>query len=258
MTEDSREKIVAKLMKAAETVEIANVLTTPFNESIKNLLVVSSNAISAEGASVLVPDGDEGSLRFAWAVGNVSDSLIGVTIPSGKGIAGFVYTTGQPMAVSDAEREANFYAEVDRNTGFSTHTILATPLQFEGEITGVLEYVNRKGSPPYEPFSPEEMDLAAIYADAVASMVHAYQSADLLGAVSKMILDGPDGEETAAIREWILGQQGAYRQREMIDLALIVREFSSAGDAERRLCREVLEAFLRYSEGEEGPDLSTL
>jgi hypothetical protein len=181
-----------------------------------------------------------------------------VTIPSGKGIAGFVFTTGQPMAVSDAERETSFYSEVDRNTGFSTHTILATPLQFEGEIIGVLEYVNRKGAPPYKPFEPEEMDLAALYADAVASMVHAYISSDLLGAISRLILDGPDNEDFATIREWLAGREGAKRQRELIDLSLLVRGLSSLGEAETRLCRDILESFLRYAEDGGDPDLSSL
>jgi hypothetical protein len=44
----------------------------------------------------------------------------------------------------------------------------------------------------------------------------------------------------------------------LIDLALLVRGLSSVGDAERRLCREVLEAFVRYSENAGEPDLSSL
>lgn len=252
------EKILKRLAKAIETIEVANVLTTPFNESIADLLRASCVTINAEGASVLLPDGEEGNLRFAWAVGSVSDSLIGMTIPSGKGIAGFVFSTGQPMAVSDAERETGFYAEVDRNTGFSTHTILATPLHFEGEVTGVLEYVNRKGSPPYEPFTPEEMEMAALYAEPVASMIHAHGSASLLGAVTEMILEGDDEPDAGQVRAWLseLGDRG--RQKDLIDLAVLARELSVLGGPELRLCRDILEAFRQYLENTGEDDLSTL
>ena len=258
MDKSKRDRILDKLVTTIETVEVANILTTPFNESILNLLRVSASAISAEGASVLLPDGEEDNLRFAWAVGSVSDSLVGMTIPSGKGIAGFVFSTGQPMAVSDAERETSFYAEVDRNTGFSTHTILATPLQFEGEVTGVLEYVNRRGSPPYEPFTPEEMDLAALYADAVASMVHAHGSANILAALSEIILEGEDESDAGEVRAWLAEMEGRARQRDLIDLALLVRELSAAGGPELRFCREILEAFSKYVQEEGEPDLTLL
>ncbi|HUF03048.1 MAG TPA: GAF domain-containing protein [Aridibacter sp.] len=232
-----------------ETVEVAEVLTTPFNESIVNLLDLSSRAIKAEGASVLLPEGEEGDLVFKWACGSVSDSLIGVTVPSGKGIAGFVYTTGQPMAVSDAERETNFYSEVDRNTGFSTHTILATPLHFDGDVTGVLEYVNREGDPPYEPFTSEEMDLAALYADAVASLVHAYTSADLLGEFSRRMLEGADGEGSRDVESFLADLEGSEEHKDRIRLAELVRRASSLGEKERELCENILESFVRYRNG---------
>lgn len=228
---------------------MAEVLTMPFNESIVNLLDLSSRAINAEGGSVLLPEGEEGDLVFKWACGSVSDSLIGVTIPSGKGIAGFVYTTGQPMAVSDAERETNFYSEVDRNTGFSTHTILATPLQFDGDVIGVLEYVNRDGDPPYEPFTPEEMDLAALYSDALASLVHAYRSADLLGEFSRRILASADGEASQEVQAFLSDLEGAAGRKDRIRLAELVRRAASLGEKERELCEEILESFLKYRNG---------
>jgi len=36
--------------------------------------------------------------------------------------------------------------------------------------------------------------------------------------------------------------------REMMDLAILIREIASRGDAERALCREVLESVLRFSD----------
>ncbi len=241
---DERE-FLRRVRTIIETVEVADVLTTPFNESIVNLLQVTSRSLGAEGASVLLPE-ESGGLKFVWACGRVSDSLVGVTVPSGKGIAGFVFTTGQPMAVSDAGLETSFYSEVDKNTGFSTHSILATPLSFEGDIIGVLEYVNREGDPPYEPFGAEEMDLAALYADAVSSMVHAYRSADLLGTFSERILGDMNPSEAEEARDLLGDLEGSKSHKDLVELSLLLREVAALGPSERELCAELLRSIINY------------
>jgi signal transduction protein with GAF and PtsI domain len=130
---------------------------------------VTAGEMNSEEASVLIREGDQGDLRFLSAIGKVAGQLINLRVPAGKGIAGFVFSSGQPMAVADAGEEETFYAEVDKHTGYSTQTILATPLRHNGEVVGVLEYVNRIGEPPFEAFTPNEMDKAALYAEVVAS-----------------------------------------------------------------------------------------
>ena len=256
MAGSEEREILRQIRNVIETVEVADILSTPFNESIVHLLRVTSSSLGAEGASVLLPADEEGALEFVWACGTVSDSLIGVTVPSGKGIAGFVFSTGQPMAVSDAERETSFYSEVDRNTGFSTHTILATPLQFEGETTGVLEYVNRVGDPPFEPFSAEDMDRAALYADAVASMVHASRTADLLGAFSKKVLGEVEESEADGAMRLLSELEGSRSHKDLLELSLLVRELASLGPRERELCAELLRTMIRFGRAAGGADFS--
>ncbi|HRH46734.1 MAG TPA: GAF domain-containing protein, partial [Pyrinomonadaceae bacterium] len=143
MPDQEKRSLEEKLRTIIETVDVANAMTEPLTESIQNLLYLSGHSMKSEEASVIIRDGDEGDLRFLSAIGQVADQLIGMRIPSGKGIAGFVFSSGQPMAVADVGQEESFYAEVDKTTGYSTQTILATPLRHNGEIIGVLEYVNR-------------------------------------------------------------------------------------------------------------------
>ncbi|REJ78628.1 MAG: GAF domain-containing protein [Acidobacteria bacterium] len=247
MEDQSPERLAAALKRVLETIELADVLTAPFNESIEHLLLASCRGINADGASVLLPYGDEGDLEFKWACGAVSDSLVGARIPAGKGIAGFVFSTGQPMAVSDTEQEASFYSKIDRTTGFSTHTILATPLQFGGEITGVLEYVNREGTPPFEPFSPEEMDLAALYAEAVSSLVHAHNSAEFTGRFGSRVIENALQDSDADSGELLNAIGDSGNQSDAIRLAELVRSVSSLGERERKLCMEILESFKKLT-----------
>jgi len=245
-----------KLRRLVETVDLANLLTSPILDSIRYLLTLSAAAIGSGEASVLVRDGNEGDLRFLLAIGEVADQLMELKIPAGKGIAGFVLSSGQPMAVADAIGEETFYAEVDKTTGYSTQIILATPLRYEGDVIGVLEYVNRQGPPPYSAFTPDEMDRAAIYADSLASLVNAYNSAKLLREFSEKIF-ADSGLDTVAIRSWLNEIRESGQHRERLELAVMLRELADRGDAERRLCRELLDAILKFSdEKNEGSYLS--
>ncbi len=248
MPEENENKIAEKLRRLVETIDIANLLTKPLTDSIENLLGVTAADMDSDEASVLVRDGAEGDLRFLIAIGKVADQLLSLKVPAGKGIAGFVLSSGQPMAVADVGEEESFYAEVDKRTGFSTQTMLATPLRHDGEIIGVLEYVNRRGEPPYKPFSPDEMDKAALYAEAIASLVNAYQSAKLFRELGDKIVGNGEKLDLADVREWLAGLRDSEEHREMLEIAVLLREIAARGDAERRLCRELLDAILKFSD----------
>lgn len=247
MSDKAKDEFTDKLRRFVETVDVANELTEPLARSIENLLRLSAREINSSEASVLIRDGDEGDLRFLSAIGEVADQLRNLRVPAGKGIAGFVFSSGQPMAVSDVGEEDAFYAEVDRETGYSTQMILATPLRHNGEVIGVLEYINRRGQPPYQAFTPAEMDKAAIFADALASLVNAYEAAKMFRDLGNRIISGDEEMDVNGIREWLTELRSSAEHREMMDLAVLVREIASHGEAERRLCRDVLEAFMKFS-----------
>jgi signal transduction protein with GAF and PtsI domain len=247
-----------KLRRLIETVDVANLLTEPLTRSIRDLLSVSATEVGAREASVLVRDGDEGDLRFLVATGDVAEQLLQMRIPAGKGIAGFVMSSGQPMAVSDVGEESNFYAEVDRETGFSTQMILATPLRHNDEMIGVLEYINRPVETPDLPFTPDEMDKAALFADAIASLVSAYESAKLFRDLGEKVVGSDAPMDIDSVRGWLAGLRSSAEHREMMDLAVLIREIASRGDSERALCRDVLESVLRYSERQGDTKLLTL
>ncbi len=240
----------AKLRSIVETVDVANALTAPLSLSIENLLKISAAELNSEEASVLIRDGDGGDLRFLSAIGKVAEHLKSLKVPAGKGIAGFVFSSGQPMALADVGDEDSFYAEVDRQTGYSTQTILAAPLHYEGEVIGVLEYVNRVGDPPYEPFTSAEMDKVSLFAEAVASLVNAYESAKLFRDLGNKMLADDEKLKLEEAREWLNDLRETSAHKEMIDLALTLRELAMRGKAERQMCKEILESILRFSDQE--------
>ncbi len=236
-----------QLRSIVKTIDVANALTEPMTNSIENLLSLSALSMKSEEASVIIRDGEQGDLKFFLAIGQVADQLIGMKIPSGKGIAGFVFSSGQPMAITDVGQEQTFYAEVDKKTGYETQTILATPLRFNGEVIGVLEYVNRIGEPPFEPFTSLEMDKAALFAEAIASLVNAYEFAKIFREFGEKMLEPDNKSDYQEVREWLKGIRAGIEHRESLDLAILVRELSKRGESEREMCREILEAILKNS-----------
>lgn len=255
----------AQLRDAIRAVDVANLLTSPLRRSIENLLHVAGDAMGSDEASVLVRDGNRGGLKFLVAIGEVADKLMKVRIPPGKGIAGFVFASGQPVAIADVAQEETFYAEVDRATGYSTQTILATPLRVEDETVGVLEFVNRLGDPPYQPFTPEEMDKAAHFADAIATLVDAHETAGLVETLFERSVKATDKSEAkndagknADLLKWLKRVRSAPEHRDLLLLAVRLRDIAGRGDQERALCRDVLEALDRFTVKKSASGLSHL
>lgn len=250
MSEESNNRLEKKLRSIIETIDAVNTLTEPVTHSIENLLKISAAEMRSEEASVIVRDGDEGDMKFLAAIGIVAEQLINVKIPSGKGIAGFVFSSGQPMAITDVGEEDSFYAEVDRQTGYSTQTILATPLRYNGEIIGVLEYINRIGEPPFESFTSDEMDKSALFAEAIASLVNAYETAKLFRDLSYKMVSSEEMVRFEEMRDWLNNVRDSAEHKEMIELGLMVREIANRGEAERKMSIKILDAVLQFSDNQ--------
>lgn len=239
-----------RLRNALTAIELAYALSSPLLQSIESLMALAARTLNAHEASVIVEDDKrQGGLRFLAATGDYADELKKMRIPPGKGIAGFVYTTGQSMAVADVKQERSFYSKVDQTTGHSTHTILATPLRVREETIGVLEFVNRVNLAPDAPFSPEEMDQAALFADSIALLVDAHQRTTVIESFFKQSLKGVvEGDDSGELRRWISGVRAAPEHRELLALAVMLRDVAARGDKERRLCSDVFTAIARWTE----------
>ena len=117
----------------------------------------------------------------------------------------------------------------------------------------MLEFVNRPGDPPYPPFTPEEMDRAAHFADAIARLVDAYELAVVVEALFDRAIktstgSGDTGHREDELREWLKQADAAPEHRELLLLTVALREIVSRGEAERELCRDLLETLARFTE----------
>jgi sigma-B regulation protein RsbU (phosphoserine phosphatase) len=247
---ESREEInAAAIRKSLDSLDLAGSLGSPIRQAIDDILKIAKETVGSADASVLVRDGQDGGLRFLVAVSELEEQLLKIRIPPGKGIAGSVFSSGQPMAVNDTSSEGSFWSGADEKVGFKTITLLATPLRFGNETIGVLEFVNRPGEPPYPPFTPEEMDDAARFADPIARLVDAYELAQLVESLFNQTLKTSSEESSGKeLATWLKNVDAAPEHRDLLTLALSLRDIVSRGDAEREMCRDLLEVLARFAE----------
>jgi len=244
------EKHTAAMREAISAIDVSHSLSEPLKRAVDDLLGVAAQSVGSADASVLIREGSEGGLKFLVAVSELEEELLKIRLPPGKGIAGLVMSSGQPMAVNDVSEEGSFWSEADKKTGFKTATLLATPLRTRNETIGVLEFVNRPGEPPYPPFTPDEMDRAAHFADVIARLVDAYELAVLIESVFDRVIKTSSASEElrSELREWLVNVDAAAEHRDLLLLTIYLREIISHGEAEREMCRDLLETIARFAE----------
>src|SRR5256885_945177 len=81
----------------------------------------SGSAVSifrAEAASIALLDEGSGTLKFVVAAGAQGEPVVGLTIPPTQGLAGYVFSTGESIALSDPSKDPRFGRGVAESTGF--------------------------------------------------------------------------------------------------------------------------------------------
>jgi GAF domain-containing protein len=98
--------------------------------------------LSAAACSVALLDDDQLEFRAADGVG--ADLVVGMRLPVGRGLAGYVVASGQALAVADVRRDQRFDAETAESTGYVPNSILAVPVEGDDGPVGVLEVLDRQ------------------------------------------------------------------------------------------------------------------
>ncbi|HET9667283.1 MAG TPA: GAF domain-containing protein [Desertimonas sp.] len=113
-------------------------------------------ALEAQAASIALYDAATDRLVFRAAAGPAAGGIVGMAIEPEVGIAGYVFTTGQPLAVADVAADPRFERSVAEATGHVPSTLLAVPLSDETGTVGVLEALDKDGGT----FSLRDLDIA--------------------------------------------------------------------------------------------------
>lgn len=116
--------------------------TLDLGELLRAVLQQAAKMVDAETASVLLLDEKTGELYFDVALGlGVETSRVRLKL--GQGIAGTVAKTGLPEVINDVRSDPRWSPDMDKNSGFTTRSILAVPMTVKGKLLGVVEAINK-------------------------------------------------------------------------------------------------------------------
>ncbi len=126
---------------------------------------------NAERASLFLVDEQNRELWLRVAQGD-SDAHVGLRIPIGTGIAGYVASSGQSVRIEDAYADPRFNREIDLRTGFRTRSILCVPLADRaGKVFAVAQLLNRRDG---RPFDEGDERLFAEFAGSIAVLLETW------------------------------------------------------------------------------------
>eukprot|EP00759_Apiculatamorpha_spiralis_P046915 PhF_6_TR42961/c0_g1_i2/m.65360 len=103
------------------------------NVLVADIMDTAKRLMDADRCSVFLCDANNTTLTACFENGQR------VTIPKNRGIAGHVATTGEVLNIQDAYTSTLFNPDVDKATGYRTHSILCMPVCYEGQIVAVTQ-----------------------------------------------------------------------------------------------------------------------
>jgi GAF domain-containing protein len=176
---------------------------------LQSIVDATVRLFDAEAASIALFEPDPDRLEFRVAAGEQGAGAIGLSVPPTQGIAGFVYSTGQALALSDVANDPRFNRDAAEQTGYVPRSIAAAPLLDEHGTQGVLQVLDKHSSPT---FSLRDMELLAVFARqatvAIAATRVQRDTARLLRSVlvdlAPDLTERLDGEDDAF---WVLVDQ---------------------------------------------------
>ncbi len=125
-------------------VETAQVLSSTLdpNKLLQLLLHQALNHLHLEASSIALMDVQRQELVVQMAAGVGAGKMLGLRLPLGRGIAGWVAKNGQAVIVPNARSDPRFSPEVDNLVGLRSRAVLCAPIMFEGYLLGVIECLN--------------------------------------------------------------------------------------------------------------------
>jgi len=229
----------------------ASVLASPVRHTqlLEMIVKTAVNVIGAEMGSLLLLDDAAQDLVFEVSATEDVSELQKIRVPLGEGVAGLVALSGQPLAVSDAQRDPRHASEIAQQTGYLPRSLLCVPLQYEDQIIGVIELLDKKGGS----FDAGDMHTLGLFAGQAAVAIkqsRAQRSISLLlgQLLASLGSDSADAHRTLAERVAMMmaDLEADASFRRSLQLAQLVHDIAQHGDDESQACLTILRGFADY------------
>jgi len=221
---------------------------------LRSVVEATVALFEAEAASIALYDPTSDRLVFEVAAGEQGQGVIGVTIRPDQGIAGYVFTTGQALALSDVANDPRFGRTVAEKTAYVPRSLVAVPLVDEHGTIGVLEVLDKRSQAA---FSLHDIELAGVFARQAAVAISASRvERDVASLLRATLVDlaPPDAPpSSAAVDEIVaaatagLGREDDSRLWARVEQVARIRK---ADPAALELVTDLLAALARQAERE--------
>ena len=126
--------------------DVARALTSSLEleEILGAIMDKMANFFGPERWSMLMVDEASGQLYYAIAVGENAESLKGLRVPLGEGVAGWVAATGNPLVVPDVALDAHWSAFAAKHPDLNIQSIACVPVRSGNKTLGVIQLLNSK------------------------------------------------------------------------------------------------------------------
>lgn len=137
---------------------------------LRSIVDATVRLFEAEAASIALFDAATDRLVFVVAAGEQGAGVVGLAIAPDQGLVGYVFTTGQALALADVRNDARFGRSFAEQTAYVPRSIVAVPLLDDEGALGVLEVLDKRSS---ESFSLRDIELASVFARQAAVAIRA-------------------------------------------------------------------------------------
>ena len=245
-----QEKISEQLQRLLASIKATGRAALPKSNDalLKSIVETAAQIFGAAAASILLVNEAEEVLEFKVSFGSADHDLVGTKFPYDKGIAGYVFMTGQPIATSNVRQDKRFNQDFAKSTGYVPNSILATPLiSADDRIIGVMEVLDKIDAAS---FDIQDMELMGMFAQQAALAIDQSQQVEtitevLITGLQQLIEADSDSAELAEVLKSSL--QGNDNLIELMELADIFNELSALGSSERKACMQILKTFAQFN-----------
>lgn len=222
----------------------------PRSALLQSIVDAAVMLLEAEAASIALFERQPDRLQFHVAAGPQGAGVVGLSVAPTRGLAGYVFSTGESIALSDVTSDPRFDRSTAERTGYVPRSIAAVPLGDEDRPVGVLQVLDRQGSAS---FTLADMTRLGVFASQATAALRAARVArdteHLLRSV--LVVDSPGGPGAgdaeailASAMATLDGAEGAPLWG-LVDRLVRLRRLS---DAELRLIADLLAVLTRPSQ----------
>lgn len=245
----------AELRQALSLAGSAATISAPVSHGrlLEMIVETAAHVIRARAASLFLIDHEENELVFEVALGEKAAEVRKFRVPLGRGFAGLVAVTGQPMSISKVSEDPRWAGEIGKQVNYVPQTMLVMPLRYDDDVIGVIQLLDKEGA---SSFSPADMETLGLFAEQAAVAIEQSRiSRNLAGIFVSVLQSLAEGDAAMAERLERTADQAAdfmgrteetVSYREALALARQVQRIAGEGAAERKLAADVLDSVGAY------------